>query len=376
MTAMTSTTRHCCAFVAAAVLTLTFTLIMAPATAQPAAAQTARAGAAAAAVSHEVLTLLTPDGVQLPAVLATPAGGLNPNAPAVVLIPDGPGVSPLAAANPAGFLADALAARGYGTLNLETRLTASYAFSRFDESVTDIAAAVDALSKRGVSAVVLAGQGLGALQAARYMVETGDARVRAMILVAPSPDLADDWRAKVGDEKYWQTVDSASRSINEGGRSFVDLGDGLIFTPATFLDWYGPTAKTSLTANLASIEDPILILAGAQDAATPAARLAALKSIAFLSRGVETISYAGAARGLAPVADRVAADTAGWLARVGLAPEPAVSTELITVTTGDGTALTGVLYAPRGAVAKSKPAFVIVHGWTSDVMRSTSHWLA
>jgi dienelactone hydrolase len=372
MTAMTSLARQRCALVVAVVLALAATVAAAQAPGAPAAAHPA----AGQPIAHEVVTLLTPDGVQLPAVLAAPDGGLNPNAPAVVLLPDGPGLSPLAAANPAGFLADALAARGYGTLNLETRLTASYAFSRFDESVTDIAAAVDALAKRGVASVVLAGQGLGALQAARYMVETGDARVRALILVSPGADLADDWRAKVGEERYWRTVDAASRAVNEGGRSFVDLGDGLIFTPPTFLDWYGPTAKTSLTASLASIEEPILLIAGGQDAAAPAVRLDALKSIAFLSRGVEIKTYAGAARDLSPVAAQVAADAAAWLARAGLAPEPAVDTAIVAAQAADGTALAGVLYAPRDAPPRSKPAFILVHGWTSDVLRSTSHWLA
>ncbi|MCB2107185.1 MAG: alpha/beta hydrolase [Rhodobacteraceae bacterium] len=334
----------------------------------PAAAQTAP--------SHEIMTLMTADGVQLPAVLSYPASGFNANAPVIVHIPDGPGLSPLDASSPARFVADALALKGYGNLSLETRLSTSYPFSRFDETVTDIKAAVDALAGRGAARIVLAGHGLGSLEAARYLVETGDPRVRGLIHFAPSQDLADAWRAEVGDEKYWQTVDSASRAVNEGDRTFVNLGGGLIFTPPTFLDWYGPTAKTSLTANLASIDQPMLLIAGEDDPAVPKGRLQELKAIAFLSQAVTTKTYPGVGHNLKPVRDELVKDAVAWLTGLGLGTVPEITTELVDVTAEDGVPLSGVLYHPAAAPDPSKPAFILVHGWTSDIMRSTAHWLA
>ncbi|MDX2142665.1 MAG: alpha/beta fold hydrolase [Rhodospirillaceae bacterium] len=339
-------------------------------------AQTAPARAATGAITQDVLTLTTADGVSLPALLSTPAAGYNPSSPAIVFIPDGPGLSPLRAGTPPRFLAEALAARGYVSLGLETRLTARYSFSRFDESVTDVKAAVDALIARGTTSVVLAGHGLGSLIAARYMVDAGDARVKALIFISPSPDLAEDWRAKAGEERYWKTVDRASKAVNEGGRgAFIDLGDGLIFTPPTFLDWYGPTAKTSLTANMASLDKPMFLAAGDKDSRVPKGRLEALKAIAFLSKQVDTKTYAGG-QNIAEQQDALTTDIATWLADNNLPVLANVRAQVVTVTAKDGTPLDGVIYRPAGTVDMTRPAFVIAHGWGSDVMRSASHWLA
>ena len=201
-------------------------------------------------VTQEIVTVTTSDGLQLPAVFTSPAGGAYSGGPAILHLPDGPGISPVRAADAARFAAEGLAERGFVNLSLEPRYVQSYAFSRFDDAVADVRAAVDMLSTRGFSGVVLSGHGLGSLLAARYVVETGDNRVQAVVFYSPSRNLTEAWRDEVGEDMYWDTVDAASKAINEGGRSaFVDLGDGLIFTPTSFLDWYGPTAKTSLTAN-------------------------------------------------------------------------------------------------------------------------------
>ncbi len=327
-------------------------------------------------IAQDIITVTTPDGLQLPAVLTTPATGFNAATPAIVFIPDGPGLSPLRSSDPSHFLADALAGQGYVTLSLETRLTARYAFSRFDESVTDIKAAIDALASRGASTIVLAGAGLGTLQVARYMIETNDSRVKAFIMASPSEDLADAWRKQAGEERYWKMVDQASKAVNEGERKLIDLGNGLIFTPSVFLDWYGPTAKTSLTANMASLDKPILLLAGGNDTRVPKGRLEALKAIAFLSKDVDALMYPGAGRDLSVQRDGVASDVLKWLDGNNLVVPARVQTQLVSATAADGTKLEGVYYRPSTYVDPSKPAFILTHGWASDVMRSTSHWLA
>ncbi|MBL8645554.1 MAG: alpha/beta fold hydrolase [Rhodospirillaceae bacterium] len=350
--------------------------VLATAAGAPAHAQVQAPRIVGQPITQDVLTLSTPDGLQLPAVMAAPAGGYSAQSPAIVFLPDGPGLSPIRSSDASRFLADALASLGYVTLSVETRLTARYAFSRFDEAVTDVKTAIDALSSRGISNVVLAGSGLGSLLAARYMIETNDARVKAFIMVSPSEDLAETWRKQAGEERYWKLVDQASKAVNDGERKLIDLGQGLIFTPSVFLDWYGPTAKTSLTANMASLDKPILLLAGGNDARVPKGRLEALKAIAFLSKNVDALMYPGAARDLSVQRDGVASDVSKWLAGNNLTVAPRVQTQIVSATAGDGTKLDGVYYRPSTYVDPAKPAFVLAHGWASDVMRSTSHWLA
>jgi len=339
-------------------------------------AQTA-APRTAGAVAQDILSITTPDGLQLPAVLHAPAAGFNPQSPVLVFLPDGPGVSPLKSSDPARFLAEGMAARGYAGLSLETRLTSRYAFSRFDESVTDVKAALDALAARGATTIVLVGHGLGSLAAARYVIEAADARVKALVMISPSEDLAEAWRKQAGEDRYWKTVDRASKAVNEGGRGpLIDLGAGKIFTPHVFLDWYGPTAKTSLTANMASVDKPILMLAGENDPRVPKGRLDALKAIAFLSKQVVAATYPGLGADLTPRKEALAIDIGTWLDANGLNVVPRVQTQLVSATAADGTRLDGVLYRPATGGDGLKPAFVLAHGWAADVMRSTSHWLA
>lgn len=344
----------------------------------PADAQTpARAAQAPAdAPAFEVGTVTTSDGVTLPMVLTYPASGVNTGGAAILHLPDGPGISTAQPAVTSRYVASGLARLGYTSLSLEPRYVQSYAFSRFDDGINDIRAAVDMLQVRGFSNIVLAGHGLGSLLIARYMAQTADGRIKAVAAYAPSADLAEAWRASMGEEKYWDTVEAASKAAATGGRGeFIDLGDGLIFTPTSFLDWYGPTAKTSLTANMAGIDKPMFLAAGDRDAAVPKGRLERLKAVAFLSKQTEVKYYPGGGHDLTAVREQLIADTGAWLARLNLAPPPRIVMSLVDATAKDGTALAGVLYTPAAGADRSRPAILIAHGWTADIMRSTPHWL-
>ncbi len=329
------------------------------------------------ALTQEIVNIATSDGLQLPAVFTYPAGGPHSGGPAILHLPDGPGVSSVRAADAARFVAEGMAARGFVNLSLEPRYVQSYAFSRFGDAVADVRGAVDMLTARGFSGVVLSGHGLGTLLAARYLAETGDSRVKAVVFYAPSRDLAEARRAEVGEAKYRDAVDKALRAIDEGERGdFVDLGGGLIFTPISFLDWYGPQAKTSLTAYMAGINRPLFLASGAQDATVPKGRLEQLGGASARAPKPEIKYYPRTGHGFAGVRDVLIDDTVGWLAGLGITPVAQITTRLVDVTTRDGAALTGVLYAPANvARAKNKPAFLLAHGWTSDIMRSASHWL-
>ena len=329
------------------------------------------------AITQEIVTITTPDGLQVPAVFTYPAVGAYSGGPAILHLPDGPGASPVRVADAARFAAEGLAKRGFVNLSLEPRYVQSYAFSRFDDAINDVRAAVDMLTTRGFTGIVLSGHGLGSLLGARYVVETGDSRVNAIVFYSPSPNLAEAWRNEAGEDKYWDTIDMASKALNEGGRgTFVDLGGGLIFTPTSFLDWYGPSAKTSLTANLAGIDRPLFFAAGEQDSTVPKGRLEQLEAVAFLAPQTEAKYYRRTGHDFTGVRDTLVGDTARWLADIGIAPVARITTRLVDVVTRDGAGLTGVLYAPGdSADKKNRPAILLAHGWTGDIMRSTSHWL-
>lgn len=342
--------------------------------ASPAAAQ---APARAPEPLFELSIVTSSDGVSLPAVLTTPATGVNTAGAAILHLPDGPGISAVQPSMASRAIAAGLARLGYSSLSIEPRYVQSYAFSRFDDAINDVRAAVDMLQVRGFTNIVLAGHGLGSLLGARYMAETADGRIKAVIALAPSADLAEAWRATMGDDKYWNTVEVASKAAATGGRGeFIDLGDGLIFTPTSFLDWYGPNAKTSMTANMAGIGTPLFLAAGDRDASVPKGRLERLKAVAFLSKQADIKYYAGAARDLASASEQVVADIGAWLTKLDLAPPPRIQMTLVDASAKDGTPLAGVLYAPTGPVSRRLPAIMIAHGWTSDIMRSTPHWLA
>lgn len=325
----------------------------------------------------ELATVTATDGVTLPTVLTFPAGGVNTGGAAILILPDGPGLSAVQPNAASRSLAGGLTRLGYTSLSLEPRYVQSYAFSRFDDAVNDVRAAVDMLQVRGFSNIVLAGHGLGSLLGARYMAETADGRIKAVIALAPSADLADAWRASMGDEKYWDTVEAASKAAATGGRGeFINLGDGLIFTPTSFLDWYGPNAKTSMTANMAGIGKPLFLAAGDRDPTVPKGRLERLKAVAFLSKQADVKYYPGVGHDLGGARDQLIADLGAWLTRLDLAPPPRIQMTLVDASAKDGTALAGVLYAPTTPVDRSRPAILIAHGWTSDIMRSTPHWVA
>ena len=327
-------------------------------------------------VVEEVVSFTTDDGVELPAVLVYPDSGMNINGPAVLHLHGGPGGSPVRLNSAARYVANGLAQAGYTNLSIESRHASRYSFTRFDEVIEDIRGGIDVLASRGFTDIVLAGAGLGSLRMARYMIETDDARVKALVHYSPTQNMADNWRQRVGEEVYWATVDQAAKAVAEGGRQpFIDLGDGLIFLPNSFLDWFGPTAKTSLSANVAGIDRPMLMLAGEQDPLVPKGRLEELKAVAFISPRVDIKYYPGVGRVFEGVRDEVVADTLAWLTDIGLPPITKIKTEVVDVTAPGGASLAGVLYSPTNGADPSKPAFMLMHSWTSDVMRSSNHWL-
>lgn len=116
-------------------------------------------------------------------------------------------------------LAAHLAARGIALERLNLRVP-SMEHLRLSAMIEVVRAAIGGPDDR---AVVL-GSSLGGLTAARLAER--DARVRALVLLAPAFQLVTQWRARVGEaewraweERGWVEVDDHAR----GGRSLVDF---------------------------------------------------------------------------------------------------------------------------------------------------------
>ena len=157
----------------------------------------ARTPARAPEPLQEIVNVPTADGLQLAGYFTMPATGPAAGAPVVLLLPDGPGGSPMKANDPSRSLARGFALAGYAVLSLETRHSTQYAFSRFDEAFPDVKAAIDLAASRGYPTVVLGGAGLGSLLAARYIADSGDGRVKALLAFGPRVDLPANWRARL-----------------------------------------------------------------------------------------------------------------------------------------------------------------------------------
>src|SRR5690242_10648176 len=87
---------------------------VAPSYAAPPAASPGRA----AEPVQEILSIATSDGLQLAGLLTLPPGPSAPGAPIVILLPDGPGGSPVRATEPARTLPRLLARDGFAVLSL------------------------------------------------------------------------------------------------------------------------------------------------------------------------------------------------------------------------------------------------------------------
>jgi hypothetical protein len=127
--------------------------------------------------TQEISAIVASDGLRLPAVFTYPSGKTYGYGPAILHLPDGPGISAARASDPTRFAAEGVAKKDFVNLTLERRYVQSYAFSRFDDAVADVRAFVAMLAARGFTENILAGQGLGTLLTARYVFETGDSRI-------------------------------------------------------------------------------------------------------------------------------------------------------------------------------------------------------
>jgi len=339
-------------------------------------------------IVQELIYLNGENGAQIPAILTYPATGINTHSPALVHVHGGPGGGPLSGAP--RFAAEGLAERGYTSVSIKLRQSSGQVWMNFSSATPDIKAAVDFLTDLGIRDVILTGHSLGSITCTRYMVETNDPRIKAMIHYAPTRDLSPWMRTGMGEEYYWRTVDKATKAIAEGrgGEEMIDVHYNypppsppnrpfdLVQTAANWLDFWGPAAQTRNTVWMAQLKVPMLMLAGDKDIFVTKEYLAQLKSIAKESPRVDTIWYTGGVdHGFDPIHDRVVADSAKWLEEIGYGVRGRVTTQLVSTKASDGRALEGVLFTPAEGTLHRGPVFLLLHGWTSDAIETSPPWL-
>ena len=350
--------------------------------------------ASAQDITQNVITLLTDDGAQIPAILMHPANGINTHNPGVVIQHGGMDGHPARGCCAPRWAAAHMARLGYTTVSPLSRHSSgrnagSYRREPFKTATLDIKAAVDFLDQLGAQDIVLAGHSMGSIRITRYMVETQDSRVKAMVHYAPTRDLSEWMRENMGEERYLGVIDRLSTMVAEGrGDDYVyevyemappappGLKSSSLQMARIWLDWWGPAAQTRNTVWFKDIHVPILLLSGDADTFVTIPFLEQLKASALNSPRVEYRWYEGGvdhvflgARG------KAAQDTTDWLTDLGLGPRPAVTTRFVDTVTEDGQQRSGVYYAPADGSAKGKPAFMIVYGGSGDIMWSSNHWL-
>lgn len=345
-------------------------------------------------ITQNVITLLTDDGAEIPAILMHPASGLNTHGPGVVIHHGGPGGHPARECCAPRWAAEHMARLGYTTISPLSRHSSgrnagTYRSEPFETATLDIKAAVDFLAQLGAQDIILAGHSLGSIRITRYMVDTQDSRVKAMIHYAPTRDMPEWMEANMGRERYLDVVQRMSVMVSDG------RGDELIIevyepsapappgfesasvqTPKNWLNWWGPAALTRNSTALRDIKVPQLLLSGDKDTFVTMPYMDMLKASAVNAPRVDLRWYDGGIGHLFEGARAEASqDTTDWLAELNLGPRAKITTRFVDTKTAAGRNRSGVFYAPVDGSAANKPAFMVVFGYGGDIMWSSNHWL-
>lgn len=344
----------------------------------------------------EIITIPDPEalrsGEPMMAILYTPESGINIYSPAIVIIHGGLAGHPARQVGAARFAAERLAAKGYTVLSPMTRHSRDELRTKFEDIVYDIDNSLDALEARGIQRFVLAGHSMGSARIAYHQAKTQDPRVKALVHFAPTADMGGEGgvaatflpdyedkvrRAQAAVAEGRGNLDYGKGETGEGGLKTPELINavaGYFYTAESFLSHWGPDTKARNSDIMPENTVPILMMAGTIDSAVPAGRMEKLKELATKSPKVDVISYDGVNHFFENVWDQSSNDTAEWLKDIGLAPERRVNVEIIDTRMGNGRHLPGILYVPENADPE-KPAFILQHGWTGDIMHSSNHWL-
>ncbi len=340
-------------------------------------------------------TLRAPGGgrVLTPAVLYQPAAGSNVQAPAIVMLDEGPGVHPLEHDQATRYAAERLAALGYTVLSLYSDQERGFAALPFSHAAEAIKGALDHLEVAGHENFVLIGQSYGAIGVAHYLATQpdtlldngGEKRVKAAVLLNPLTELRHYPRADL-QTRYEERVAQAEASVaaGRGGVPTVEPGAGVaaghdpwllagpyVAPAVNFLDAWGPQAARRNADLLARLAVPTLVIASGRDPSVSLAKLRALKTAGTL----ELKAHADADAHFTGRQADVVQDIASWLSAQHLTVPPRVVTQVLDVPTAGGRVLQGLLYAPDPPPDPARPALVLIGGRTADTIQSSTQWM-
>jgi pimeloyl-ACP methyl ester carboxylesterase len=146
---------------------------------------------------------------------------------------------------------------------------------REGDATAELARWSDWLARQGVTGLTLLGHSRGANQAARYVLDSGDARVRHLVLVAPPR-----WSAARAAAAYTARHGRALAPLLTQARTRVASGQGdarlpgpvgLLYcedatvTAASFLSYYRDDPLRDTPTLLAELDLPVLVIAGSED---------------------------------------------------------------------------------------------------------------
>ena len=275
--------------------------------------------ASAQDITQNVITLLTDDGAKVPAILMHPAEGINTHNPGVVIHHGGPGGHPARVCCAPRWAAEHMASLGYTTISPLSRHSSgrnagTYRREPFETATLDIKAAVDFLAQLGAQDIVLAGHSLGSIRITRYMVDTQDSRVKAMVHYAPTRDLPEWMRANMGHERYLSVVDRLSTMVSEGrgDETIIEIYEpsypsppgresASVQTARNWLNWWGPAAQTRKTVWFGELTVPQLLLSGDEDTFVTMPYMEELRDAAVKAPSVDLRWYDGGGGGRPPL---------------------------------------------------------------------------
>jgi pimeloyl-ACP methyl ester carboxylesterase len=170
-----------------------------------------------------------------------------------------------------GFLPEALTAHRYVTLAVNMRdHDRGPKKNRFEENLLDIAAGVDNLVKRGHRTIFLHGHSMGTNRVLYYLAQSGDPRIKGVILTGPPGNLY-QWNVKVfGKQKAIQSLRQAQELVG-GGKGdewiLVDLGPlgKALYTANHVVSLRGPETHSDPFKNITRISKPAIIIHGLAD---------------------------------------------------------------------------------------------------------------
>ncbi len=208
-------------------------------------------------------------------------------------------------------LQSGLAARGVASLSITLSLGHNRRRRLFDctfeqdhrdaDAVQEVAAWTDWLVGRGINAIVLAGEGVGALQIA-MPPEAPNPAVRGLVLIAPAPSdeaaIATDYHLRFGISLA-DVLAEAQRVGSESGDDTIMNVPGFMtcararVTAGAFLDAYNRTGRPSLTSLLRERALPTMIFLRPDDTRKPSFKVPAQPSTARPMFEINELSTGG-----------------------------------------------------------------------------------